>query len=30
MNAAIQSVVEGHTWGVIGIGENFTQDLYER
>ncbi|XP_064650720.1 ABC transporter G family member 20-like isoform X2 [Lineus longissimus] len=30
MNAAIQSVKDGTNWGVIGIGENFTQDLIAR
>lgn len=30
MNEALDSVRHGETWGVIGIGQNFTQDLYQR
>uniref|UniRef100_K1RT46 ABC transporter G family member 20 n=1 Tax=Magallana gigas TaxID=29159 RepID=K1RT46_MAGGI len=30
MNAALDSVRHGETWGVIGIGQNFTQDLFQR
>lgn len=30
MNAALESVRHGETWGVIGIGQNFTQDLFQR
>ena len=30
MNAALDSVRHGECWGVIGIGQNFTQDLILR
>lgn len=29
-NSAVQSVHDGHSWGVIAIGKNFTVDLQER
>ena len=30
LNSAIQSVEDGHSWGVISMNQNFTQNLYER